>query len=68
MDDEGILLNKKINKNFFLYIFKVFLKPYNFYLKNLFLSFIFRRYSFRKKNSVFFQKGVSPLKHELGHI
>jgi len=62
----GILLNEKFTKFLFLYNFKV-LKSYNFCLKIFFLSY-FWRYSLWKKNTDFFQKSISPLKHELGHV
>ena len=66
MGGMGILLNEKFTKFLFLYNFKVLLKSYNFCLKIFFLSFW--RYSLRKKNTDFFQKSISLLKHELGHV
>jgi len=60
MDGGGILLNKKINKIFFIYNFKILLKPYNFYYKNFVLSFILPIFALKEKYWFFLKGCFTP--------
>jgi len=75
MGGMSILLNKKIKKLFVLYNFKsliLFLKPYNFYLKNCFLSFILLSFIlstiFASKEKYYFFLKEYFVPYELRHV